>query len=128
MSANVALKTILFILGWVSFVLGIVGALLPIVPTTPFLILAAYFFSKSSPKVHSWLTSLPYFGDAIIDWEKHRVIRPKAKVISTVVIIMVFGASILLGGLHTWLKLMLVIIAACCLGFIWSRKSEQTPS
>jgi uncharacterized membrane protein YbaN (DUF454 family) len=127
MSAKLALKTILFILGWISVLLGIIGALLPIVPTTPFLILAAYFFSKSSPKVHSWLTSLPYFGSAIIDWEKHRVIRPKVKAISTFVIFMVFGASIYLTHINLWLKFMLVAIAFCCLGFIWSRKSKKTP-
>lgn len=124
MSANIALKTILFILGWLSVLLGLIGALLPILPTTPFLILAAYFFSKSSPKVHSWLTSIPYFGDAIMDWEKHRVIRPKAKNASTLVIIVVFGASILLSQVHYGLKVMLVVIAIGCLSFIWTRKSH----
>ncbi len=124
MSANFALKTILFILGWISIILGLIGALLPIVPTTPFLILAAYLFSKSSPRVHSWLTSLPYFGDAIIDWEQNRVIRPKAKTLSVLVIIFIFGMSITFTKIHYGLKLMLGVIGLSCTLFIVTRKSQ----
>lgn len=123
MPVKFAYKTTLFILGWVSVILGVIGALLPIVPTTPFLILAAYFFSKSSPRVHSWLTSLPYFGDAIIDWEQNRVIRPKAKALAVFVIVVVFSASIILTQLHIGLKIMLVCIAGACITFIVTRKS-----
>ena len=123
MPAKFALKTILFILGWVSIILGVIGALLPVLPTTPFLILAAYFFSKSSPKVHSWLTSLPYFGDAIIDWEQNRVIRPKAKWMATFVILVIFSSSIIFTSIHQGLKIMLVVIGSSCLLFIWTRRS-----
>lgn len=124
MSANFALKTILFILGWISVVLGVIGALLPIVPTTPFLILAAYLFSKSSPRVHSWLTSLPYFGDAIIDWETNRVIRPKAKMMSVFIIILIFATSIYFAKIHLGLRIMLGCIGMSCLAFILTRKSH----
>ena len=89
MPAKYAFRLILFILGWVSVLLGLIGALLPVIPTTPFIILAAYLFSKSSPRVHSWLTSLPYFGDAIIDWETNRVIRPRAKALSVFIIVVI---------------------------------------
>ena len=106
MAVKFAYKTLLFVLGWLCVLLGLIGALLPIVPTTPFLILAAYLFSKSSPKVHSWLTSLPYFGSAIIDWEQNKVIRPKAKVMSVFVIILIFGMSIGLTKIHANLKIM----------------------
>ncbi len=123
MPLKYALRTTLFILGWVSVLLGLIGAILPIVPTTPFLILAAYFFSKSSPRVHSWLTGLPYFGSAIMDWEMYRVIRPKAKIMSVVIIVLVFGASITFTSIHWGLKVMLVCIASMCIGFIVTRKS-----
>lgn len=124
MSANIALKTIYFILGWISVVLGVIGALLPVVPTVPFIILAAFLFSKSSPRVHSWLTSLPYFGDAIIDWEKNRVIRPKAKLAASFTIVAVFGASIGFTKLNMYLKGMLVLIGVSVLTFILTRKSQ----
>ncbi len=123
MPVKYAIRTLLFILGWVSIVLGIIGALLPIVPTTPFLILAAYLFSKSSPKVHSWLTRLPYFGNAIIDWEQNKVIRPKAKAGAVFIIILIFSSSIVLANIHYGLKIMLVFLAIACISFILTRKS-----
>lgn len=119
-------KGILILLAWLSVLLGFIGAFLPILPTTPFMILAAYLFSKSSPRMHIWLTSLPYFGNAIIEWEKHRVIRLKAKVLATFAIFITFGASLYFANVNIWLKAMLIIIASSCLGFIWTRKSKIT--
>jgi uncharacterized membrane protein YbaN (DUF454 family) len=121
---NLLPKGILILLAWISVILGFIGAFLPILPTTPFMILAAYLFSKSSPRMHIWLTSLPYFGNAIIEWEKHRVIRLKAKILATIVIFATFGATLYFTGINIWLKGMLVIIASSCLGFIWTRKSQ----
>ena len=89
-------RPFLFVLAWISFLLGFIGAFLPILPTTPFMILAAYLFSKSSPRMHSWLTSLPYFGNAIIDWENNRVIRPRAKITAVSVLWIVMLSSIIL--------------------------------
>jgi len=79
-------KPILFLIGWLSFGFGIIGAFLPIIPTTPFLILSAYLFSKSSPRFHAWLLNLPFAGPAIREWGEHRVVRPRAKVLCTLMI------------------------------------------
>ena len=73
------MRWVLFILAWLSFVLGIIGAFLPILPTTPFLILSAYLFSKSSPRFHAWIMNLPIAGSAVRDWQENRVINPRAK-------------------------------------------------
>lgn len=124
MPAKFALKSTLFILGCLSLVLGIIGAVLPLLPTTPFLILSAYLFSKSSKKVHSWLTSLPYFGDAIINWETHRVIRPRAKVLSIIMLVCVIGSTIIFAKIHVGLKIMLAFIGVGCGFFIVTRKSR----
>lgn len=123
MSLHLAKKTILFVLGWVCVLLGFIGALLPVMPTTPFLLLAAYFFSKSSPKFHKWLLELPMFGPLIVDWEQNKVIRPKAKVMSVLTIIAIFSSSIYFANLHIGLNIMLVCIALACIGFILTRKS-----
>tara|TARA_Y100000768_G_scaffold388924_1_gene388760 strand:+ start:3708 stop:4085 length:378 start_codon:yes stop_codon:yes gene_type:complete len=120
---NFAYRYLLFGLGWICVVLGVIGALLPVVPTTPFLLVAAYCFSKSSPKVHSWLTRLPYFGNAIIDWETNKVIRPKAKVMSVFTIILIFGMSLGFAPINEYLKAMLVLIGLGCIVFILTRKS-----
>jgi uncharacterized membrane protein YbaN (DUF454 family) len=72
-------KWLLFLFAWLSFFLGIIGVFLPILPTTPFLLLAAYLFSKSSPRFHAWMMNLPIAGNAVRDWQMNRVVRPKAK-------------------------------------------------
>jgi len=117
-------RPFLYTLAWISILLGFIGAFLPVLPTTPFMILGAYLFSKSSPRMHSWLTSLPYFGNAIIDWENNRVIRPRAKITAVSVLWIVMLSSITLTQLHIGLKVMLGCIGVCVTAFILTRKSH----
>lgn len=77
-----ALRTLYIVLGSVSLALGVIGAFLPVLPTTPFLLLAAYFYSKGSERLHNWLMQHPQLGPPIRDWQNHGVIRPWAKVLS----------------------------------------------
>lgn len=123
MIGNPFTRLILYILGWISLILGVIGAILPIMPTVPFVILAAYCFSKSSPKMHSLLTSMPYFGSAIIDWENNRVIRPRAKKMAVSVLWIVMGISIVITQIHIGFKIMLVCIGVLVTVFILTRKS-----
>ncbi|MCB1343562.1 MAG: YbaN family protein [Pseudooceanicola sp.] len=55
--------------GVVSLALGIIGIALPVMPTTPFVLLAALCFGKGSPRLHAWLLGHRYFGPMIADWE-----------------------------------------------------------
>ncbi|MCB1173857.1 MAG: YbaN family protein [Leptospiraceae bacterium] len=123
-----ATRPVLWLSGWICLGLALLGAFLPVLPTTPFLILAAWLFSKSSPRLHQWLLRMPAFGPAIQDWEANRVIRPRAKWMATIVILAVFGFSIGFTSLHWGLKCMLFGIAALVLVFIWTRKSRETAS
>ncbi len=66
--------------------LGSVGAVLPLLPTTPFLLLAVYCASRSSPALHAWLYSHPRFGPLLRDWRDHRAIRPRAKATALVLV------------------------------------------
>ena len=63
-----------FGLGWFCFALGIVGLLLPVVPTTPFMILALWCFARSSRRFHDWLFHHRWFGPPLQQWAKHRVV------------------------------------------------------
>jgi uncharacterized membrane protein YbaN (DUF454 family) len=121
---EVLTKPVLLFLGHFCVLLGAIGAILPIMPTTPFLILAAFAYSKSSPRMHSWLTSLPYFGDAILEWEQHKVIRPKAKFMATFVLVGVMTSSVIIVPLKPWQLAVMATIAISVITFIWTRKSQ----
>lgn len=80
--------------GWAMFILGFIGAFLPVLPTTPLMILALWGFSNGSESVHNWLYNHPKFGPSLQQWDQHRVIPFKAKM--TAVIMMSISASYLI--------------------------------
>ncbi|MDG1996226.1 MAG: YbaN family protein, partial [Emcibacteraceae bacterium] len=80
--------------GWAMFTLGFIGAFLPVLPTTPLMIVALWGFSNGSETLHDWLYNHPKFGSALQDWDKHRVIPFKAKL--TAIVMMSISASYLL--------------------------------
>ncbi|MGC8121399.1 YbaN family protein [Marinobacter sp. VGCF2001] len=70
------------ILAYISAGLGVIGIALPLLPTTPFVILAAFFASKGSPAFAHWLEQHPRFGPAIAEWRLRKAIPRKAKVLA----------------------------------------------
>lgn len=76
------MKIIYFTLGWFFFFTGALGVVLPVLPTTPFMLLALWAFSKSSQRFHNWLYQHKFFGPPIQKWVKYRVIPIQAKVIA----------------------------------------------
>lgn len=89
------MKIFLIISGIVSLILGIVGILLPLLPTTPFLLLSAFCFAQSSEKLHDWLLRHPYFGPAIIDWRENGNISKRNKTYAIVTILITFLLSVI---------------------------------
>jgi len=63
------------VLGWSSVGMAVVGAITPGIPTAPFVIIAGYFFVRSSPEAHQWLRQSRWFGPILRDWEAHRGVR-----------------------------------------------------
>ena len=90
-------RSIWFSGGVIALLLGLLGAILPLLPTTPFLLLAAFCFSKSSKRLHDWLVNHPQFGPPIQDWRRHGAISRKAKYAAAIAMAAAFGISILLG-------------------------------
>ncbi len=117
-------RTIFILAGWISLLLGLIGAFLPILPTTPFVILAAFFFSKGSQRLHQWLLGRPVLGKMVLEWEEHRMIRLKAKIFSTALIIPLFTYTLLYVDVHLAIKAIVSVIGAAVLTFIWSRPSK----
>jgi len=73
------MRSVYLVLGFSFVLLGVVGAVLPVLPTTPFLILAAACFSRSSPRFEAWLLTHPTFGPYIRQWRERGVIPRRAK-------------------------------------------------
>ena len=73
-------RPILVGLGLIFVGIGMVGAVLPVMPTVPFLIIALMCFAKSSERLHNWLYNLPTFGPALQQWDRHRVIPRIVKI------------------------------------------------
>ncbi len=72
-------RTFYFVLGWVMVALGFIGALLPVMPTTIFLIIAAWCFSRSSPRFEQWLLEHRVFGPTLVQWRKHGAVPKRVK-------------------------------------------------
>ncbi len=108
--------------GAVSLALGAVGVILPLLPTTPFVLLAAFAFARSAPRLRAWLAGNRIFGPIITDWEAHGVIAPRYKVMACTVM-----AAVLLAGVLGGLAWRLIAIQAICMGgaavYVLSRPS-----
>ncbi len=119
-----ALRIVLLALGWLFAGLGFAGAFLPVLPTTPFLILAVACFARSSPRLESWLLSHPRFGPSLLLWRERRAIPMRVKVFAL--------GGMALGFTLFWFgsrpgPVLAVAVAAIMLGglaYIFSRPSD----
>lgn len=91
------LRPLWLIVGFVATALGLAGIVLPLVPATPFFLLAAFAFARSSPRFHDWLVNHPRIGPAIRDWQREGAISRKAKRLAMIAIVATFVLSLLLG-------------------------------
>lgn len=85
-------------LGILSLALGIAGAVLPLLPTTPFILLAAYCFAKSSPRLHGWLVNHRLFGPLIENWERNGAIDKRSKAIAVAMMAATPLITVLIGA------------------------------
>lgn len=94
-------------LGWFMLVLGFIGAILPLMPTTIFLILASWFFARSSPRLEAWLLSHPRFGASLRAWHTTGAVPRTAKVMACAA--MTTGFVFFWIGAHPQLWVMLAV-------------------
>ncbi len=102
--------------------LAIIGVVLPLLPTVPFLLLAAFFFARSSSRLHGWILGHATFGPMILDWQQSGAIRPSAKKAATVSVAAVFLFSLVM-GLAAYVLAIQAVTLGCVMAFIWSRPS-----
>lgn len=105
-------KSIFIGFGTITLILGVIGVFLPLLPTTPFLLLSAYFYGKSSNKMQEWLLNNKIFGKYIKDYHEKKGITMKNKIISILFLIMSISFSMYkMQNLHFRIFLAIVLIA-----------------
>lgn len=114
-------RILLMIAGGISLFLGILGVFLPLLPTTPFVLLTAICWARSSEKFHSWLVNHKLFGKMVTDWEAHRIIPLKAKWLSTIMMNgMILISAFFLVNSPWWAKLLMIATGVSVSIWIWS--------
>lgn len=109
-------------LGLLFLVLGFIGLLLPIVPTTPFILVSVWFFARSSKKLENWLINHKIFGKNIRNWKEKGAISKNAKLSAIPLIIFSFSATIYLNEIF-YLDLFLAVLGLSISIFIITRPS-----
>ncbi|MDO6822813.1 YbaN family protein [Marinobacter sp. 1_MG-2023] len=104
-------KTSFRILAYISVAFAAIGVVLPLLPTTPFVLLAAFFASKGSPAFASWIEEHPSFGPAISDWRRNRVIPLKAKVLACSMMLLSWSSLVFMGAAGTILAISGIFMA-----------------
>jgi uncharacterized membrane protein YbaN (DUF454 family) len=120
-----AFRLLWLVAGFALLGLGIIGAFLPLMPTTIFLILAAGAFARSSTRLENWLLGHPRFGPLILAWRTERAIPRRAKVAASIG--MILGYLIFLIGARPALWLNLIVLAFF-LASAWYVLSRPEPS
>ncbi len=116
-------RAVWLVFGLLALLLGVIGIFLPLLPTTPFILLAAFCFSRSSQRLHQWLLQHPLFGVLIQDWQQHGVIRTKTKWLTTITMLVFVSYPLVFLTFSILIKIFVVVSMSCVLVFIWSRPS-----
>lgn len=116
-------RALYLIAGLLCVLIGLIGVILPLLPTTPFLLVAAFCFSRSSERLHQYLLNHRIFGGLIRDWENYGVIPLKAKVIATTMMLLMVSYPLFFKSFHIGLKMMVVATILLAMSYIWTRPS-----
>lgn len=114
-------------LGTLFLLLGIIGAFLPIMPTTPFLLLATACYARSSHRFYNWLMNHPAFGPLIVEWRIYGGIPWRIKLVAVATMILTFGSSILFFIKDGRLQLALTAFGVTMAIWLYRRPSRDRP-
>ena len=118
------MRIILILIGSVSFALGVLGIFLPMLPTTPFLLLSAAVWLKASPSLYEWLLNHKVFGEYIRNFREHRAIPLRVKIISVSMVWLTIGYCIIaVVDEWWWAQLLMALLAIAISWHILSYKT-----
>lgn len=107
-------RGLLWLAGSLSLALGLLGVLLPGLPTTPFMLLAAACYAKASPRLHRWMLSHRWMGPMLRDWERDRSLTRRSKVVAVGSMLLMVSLSI--WSFHGRVAIQLLLLATAAVG------------
>jgi len=110
-------RGLFLLLGLTALALGLLGIVLPLLPTVPFILLAAFCFARSSERLHHWLMTHPWFADPLTQWQEQRAMRKGLKRKAMVVSALSFSVSIIVVSI-LWVKGLLLVMALVLLWYL----------
>jgi uncharacterized membrane protein YbaN (DUF454 family) len=116
------MRTAYLLVGHTSMAVGFVGIFVPLLPTTPFVLLAAVCYSRGSERFHTWLHDHPRFGPMIRSWREHGAIGRRAKIAASITLLLSITFSVIRLDLP-WNAIALLVCASV-LTFILTRPSD----
>lgn len=117
-------RWLLLALAALSLTLGVIGIFMPVLPTVPFILLAAWAAGRSSPRLLAWLEGHPSFGPMLVNWRRGGVVSRRAKWLATLT--MGGSASLMFFTMpRRWMALVIIAGMACVLVWLWQR--PETP-
>jgi len=108
--------------GGTSLLLGLIGIFLPLLPTTPFVLLAAFCFARGSPRVEAWLLNHRHFGPMVRNWRSDRVIPLRAKQLASTM--MFIGSAWALWVMPARIGWLPVLVCAGVAAWMWQQPSR----
>ena len=119
---NSVKKLLLVLAGTISLALGVLGIFLPLLPTTPFLLLASYCYMRSSQRLYNWLINHRIFGEYIYNYMTHRAVKRSAKITALTVLWLSMATSIIIVDI-IYVRALLILIGAAVSFHILSLKT-----
>jgi uncharacterized membrane protein YbaN (DUF454 family) len=117
------MRPLLFVLGWLFFGLGFAGVFLPVLPTTPLMLLALWCFARSSDRFHDWLYTHKVFGPPLQCYREHRVIPMVAKCVALIFMTTSLVYLFVFLKIAVWMKILITGSMALGAWFILSKPS-----
>ncbi|MCF8151174.1 MAG: YbaN family protein [Burkholderiaceae bacterium] len=125
---SMLVRVLLWSLGSLALLLGIIGVFLPGLPTTPFILLAAACYARASEPFYRWLIANQTFGPLIIEWRRHHSIPFRVKIIAIILMSLTICASIWTLSALPWLQATLALIGVSTSVWLWRVPSRDRPA
>jgi uncharacterized membrane protein YbaN (DUF454 family) len=124
---NRALRTLFLALGWIWVGIAFIGIVAPIIPTTGPILLAAFFFSRSSDRFDTWLINNRLFGSIVLGWRNGEgfTVRAKAIAVTAILISFAFTTFVALGGAHLAIRGGMWLLAFAIAAYVVTRPTKR---